>query len=238
MPPTRQGTASTARRERRRVIRLETVPAGRMRGVFVLLCAGLIGLIGRMAWLQIFEASTLEARARVVQTQRTKPLGSRRPIVDRNGRLVALDEERYRLWAHPRYFNFPGDDPTRIRDSTEVAERLSQVLSFSPGELIKLMGDSSSGIKLAEGIDPETATSVRSLGISGIDLEPTPIGYIRKALCLRMLWVSSIKRESHRPGSSRVVMLTFSVMNRLAAFVAERMERRCRTIWLQVFFWR
>lgn len=143
-----------------------------MRAVFVLLCAGLIGLIGRMAWLQIFEASTLEARARVVQTQRTKPLGSRRPIVDRNGRLVALDEERYRLWAHPRYFNFPGDDPTRIRDSTEVAERLSQVLSFSPGELIKLMGDSSSGIKLAEGIDPETATSVRSLGISGIDLEP------------------------------------------------------------------
>ncbi len=172
MPATRQGTSSTARRERRRVIRLETVPAGRMRGVFVLLCAGLIGLIGRMAWLQIFEASTLEARARVVQTQRTKPLGSRRPIVDRNGRLVALDEERYRLWAHPRYFNFPGDDPTRIRDSTEVAERLSQVLSFSPGELIKLMGDSSSGIKLAEGIDPETATSVRSLGISGIDLEP------------------------------------------------------------------
>ena len=174
MPANRQGSTSKARRERRRVIRLEPVPAGRMKVVFVLLCAGLFGLVGRMAWLQIFQASELEARARVVQTQRTKPLGSRRPIVDRNGRLVALDEERYRLWAHPRYFNFPGDEPTLIRDRKEVAARLSSVLALSTGELNKRMGDSSSGIKLAEGVDPETATTVRSLGISGIDLEPYP----------------------------------------------------------------
>ena len=174
MPANRQGSTSKARRERRRVIRLEPVPAGRMKVVFVLLCAGLFGLVGRMAWLQIVQASELEERARLVQTQRTKPLGSRRPIVDRNGRLVALDEERYRLWAHPRYFNFPGDNPTLIRDRKEVAARLSSVLALSSGELNKRMGDRSSGIKLAEGVDPETATTVRSLGISGLDLEPYP----------------------------------------------------------------
>ena len=174
MPANRQGSPSSARRARRSVIRLQPVPAGRMKVVFVLLCAGLLGLVGRMAWLQIFQASELEARARVVQTQRTQPLGSRRPIVDRNGRLVALDEERYRLWAHPRYFNFPGDAPTLIRDRAEVAERLSGVLAFSSDELIKRMGDGLSGIKLAEGVDPETAITVRSLGISGIDLEPYP----------------------------------------------------------------
>ena len=84
MPANRQGSTPKTRRERRRVIRLEPVPAGRMKVGFVLLCAGLVGLVGRMAWLQIFQASELEARARVVQTQRTKPLGSRRPIVDRN----------------------------------------------------------------------------------------------------------------------------------------------------------
>ena len=55
---------------------LEPVPAGRMRSVFALLCLGLVGLMGRMAWLQVFQASELEARARSVQTQRTKPLGT------------------------------------------------------------------------------------------------------------------------------------------------------------------
>lgn len=62
-----------------------------------------------MAWLQLVQAPDLEQRARQLQTQRTQPLGQRRPIVDRTGRLVAMDEKRFRLWAHPRYFNMPGD---------------------------------------------------------------------------------------------------------------------------------
>ncbi|MEB3158545.1 MAG: penicillin-binding protein 2, partial [Synechococcus sp.] len=89
---------SRRRRRGQRVVPLETVPASRMRWVFFLLCFCLIGLMGRMSWLQVFQASALEARARSVQTQRTDPLGTRRPIVDRAGRLVALDEERFRLW--------------------------------------------------------------------------------------------------------------------------------------------
>ena len=109
------------RRSRQRVIALETVPASRMRWVFALLCLGLVGLMGRMAWLQVFQASTLEARARSFQTQQTDPLGTRRPIVDRAGRLVALDEERFRLWAHPNNFRFPGDEPTLLRPPLDLS---------------------------------------------------------------------------------------------------------------------
>jgi len=139
--------------------------------VFGLLCVGLIGLMGRMAWLQFFQAEELEARARSVQTQRTQPLGIRRPIVDRTGRLIALDEERYRLWLHPRYFNLPGDDPTHIRPPADVADRLAPLLSMSPETILQKIGDRPSGIKLLEGLDPETAASVRAAGISGVDLE-------------------------------------------------------------------
>ena len=156
---------------RRRVVPLEPVPAGRMRLVFGLLCVGLIGLMGRMAWLQLFQAEELEARARSVQTQRTQPLGIRRPIVDRTGRLIALDEERYRLWLHPRYFNLPGDDPTHIRPPADVADRLAPLLSMSPETILQKIGNRPSGIKLLEGLDPETAASVRASGISGVDLE-------------------------------------------------------------------
>ena len=37
---------------------------------------------------------------------------STKEVIQNNGineRLVALDEELFRLWAHPRYFNFLGD---------------------------------------------------------------------------------------------------------------------------------
>ena len=156
---------------RRRVVPLEPVPVGRMRWVFALLCLGLFGLMGRMAWLQLFQAQALEARARSVQTQRTQPLGIRRPIVDRTGRSIALDEERYRLWLHPRYFNLPGDDPVLIRPPADVADRLAPLLSIPSTKILKQIGDRPSGIKLLEGLDPETAAAVRATGISGVDLE-------------------------------------------------------------------
>ena len=167
-------TIAPARRSRPRVVPLEKVPAQRLWWIFLILCTGLVGLIGRMAWLQLVQTSELEARARQLQTQRSQPLGQRRPIVDRNGRLVAMDEKRFRLWAHPRYFNFPGDDPNHVRPAGDVAERLSPVLGVPADHLLKQIGDRQSGIKLEEGIDPETASTISAFGISGLDLEPYP----------------------------------------------------------------
>ena len=51
--------------------------------------------------LQLVQTDALETRARQLQTQKSQPLGQRRPIVDRNGRLVALDEKRFRLGPIP-----------------------------------------------------------------------------------------------------------------------------------------
>lgn len=165
---------SSASGRRSRVVALTTVPAQRLWIIFMILSAGLAGLILRMAWLQMVQANALEDRARQLQTQRTQPLGQRRPIVDRTGRLVAIDEKRFRLWAHPRYFNLPGDDPNHVRPAGDVAAVLAEPLAMSQADLLTSMGDRPSGIKLAEEIDPETAESIRQLGVSGLDLEPYP----------------------------------------------------------------
>ena len=164
----------SASRSRSRVVALTKVPAQRLWIIFMILSAGLAGLILRMAWLQMVQANALEDRARQLQTQRTQPLGQRRPIVDRTGRLVAIDEKRFRLWAHPRYFNLPGDDPNHVRPAGDVAAVLAEPLAMSQADLLTSMGDRPSGIKLAEEIDPETAESIRQLGVSGLDLEPYP----------------------------------------------------------------
>ncbi|MFM1812551.1 MAG: hypothetical protein RLZZ336_1489 [Cyanobacteriota bacterium] len=158
----------------RRVVSLQPVPVGRLMAVYAILAAGLLGLGLRLAWLQIVERGTLQARARAIQTQSIAPIGKRRTIVDRNGRLVALDEQRFTLWAHPRYFNFPGDAPQQLRKPDEVAARLASVMARPKEQLLAVMAGRNSGIRLATDLDPETAQRVRQLGISGLDLEAYP----------------------------------------------------------------
>ncbi|AFY27280.1 peptidoglycan D,D-transpeptidase FtsI family protein [Cyanobium gracile] len=158
----------------RRVVEIQPIPTGRMLTVYVLLCAALVGLAGRLAWLQVVKSPELQARARAIQTHAVTPIGKRRTIVDRMGRLVALDEERFTLWAHPRYFNLPGDEPQQIRPPADVVRELSKVLAQPPADLLETIGSRRSGVKLATGLDPETANRVRELGISGLDLEAYP----------------------------------------------------------------
>jgi cell division protein FtsI (penicillin-binding protein 3) len=145
-----------------------------MVAVFTLLCLALGGLAGRLAWLQLVKGEELQARARAFQTHAVTPLGKRRTIVDRQGTLVALDEERFTLWAHPRYFNFLGDDPQRLRRPDEVALRLASVLARPRQELLSAMGRRRSGVRLATNLDSETAQRLRDLKISGLDLEAYP----------------------------------------------------------------
>lgn len=158
----------------RRVVEIQPIPTGRMLTVYVLLCAALVGLAGRLAWLQVVKSPELQARARAIQTHAVTPIGKRRTIVDRMGRLVALDEERFTLWAHPRYFNLPGDEPQQIRPPADVVRELSKVLAQPPADLLETIGSRRSGVKLATGLDPETANRVKELGISGLDLEAYP----------------------------------------------------------------
>ncbi|QVL51851.1 MAG: penicillin-binding protein 2 [Cyanobium sp. M30B3] len=171
--PLRTGLrAPTPRRSR--VVAIQPLPAHRLIAVYLLLCLGLAGLAVRLAWLQVIDTANLQSRARAIQTQSSAPLGKRRTIVDRTGRLVALDEQRFILWAHPRYFNFPGDDPQKVRKPDDVAARLSTVLAVPSDTLLQTMAGRPSGVKLRSDIDPETAARIRQLGISGLDLEAYP----------------------------------------------------------------
>ncbi|GCE64312.1 penicillin-binding protein 2 [cyanobiont of Ornithocercus magnificus] len=163
-----------AYKNRSKPIALQAVPIHRMKLVVAVLCSGLVGLVGRMSWLQLVQAPILESYARNLQSYKNKPLGTRRPIVDRNGQLVALDEIRFRIWAHPRYFHFLGDNPGITRKPLEVAGRLSTLLATPTSELVRRLGNYDSGVRLADGISPEIAIQLQRLNISGLDLEAYP----------------------------------------------------------------
>tara|TARA_B100000700_G_scaffold316444_1_gene406020 strand:- start:3513 stop:5300 length:1788 start_codon:yes stop_codon:yes gene_type:complete len=153
---------------------LSPLSSYRLKLVFFILCLGLGGLFLRVGWLQVFQSEQLKAKAREVQTEKNIPLGTRRSILDRNGKLIAIDEKRFKLWAHPRYFNFPGDSYEIVRKPVEVAKLLSIPLTTSVDEILKKFGNFSSGVKLAEGLTQEKAEEIKNLRISGIDLEAYP----------------------------------------------------------------
>ena len=159
---------------RHRVLHLNPVPTARLIAVVSLLLIGLGGLAIRLGWLQVREGQKLEAKARQVQTEKLDPLGRRRSIVDREGRLVAIDEERVTVWAHPRYFHFPGDDPDQRRSTREVAIRLAPLLGLDPDLLVARMGKQRSGVKLATNLEPSIGSRLKALRIDGIDFEHGP----------------------------------------------------------------
>jgi len=130
----------------------------------------ILSLFGRLVKLQFFNASDLQRKARLIQSSRTTSLKKRRSIVDRNNRLIAYDKPLYKLWAHPKYFNFPGDSKKRVRSIEEVAKKLSPILDLKDEKLLEKFNNKINGIKLLDKISQEKAEKIKNLQISGLDL--------------------------------------------------------------------
>ena len=148
--------------------------ASRMVMVFLALCLALGTVGANLFRRQILQGPTLQQRARERQSQRSRALAERRSIVDRNGELVAFDDRRLRIWAHPNNFRLMGDPPHQLRSRAEISALLAPLLPLTRRELERRMAGRVSGIRLVENLDAELARSIAQLGISGIDLEFYP----------------------------------------------------------------
>jgi cell division protein FtsI (penicillin-binding protein 3) len=127
-------------------------------------------LFGRLVKLQVLNAIDLQRKARLIQSSKITSFKKRRPIVDRNKRLIAYDKPLYKLWAHPKYFNFPGDSIERVRSIEEVVKKLSPILGLKDEILLEKFTNKISGIKLLDKISLEKAEKIKNLQISGLDL--------------------------------------------------------------------
>tara|TARA_Y100001970_G_scaffold294247_1_gene449111 strand:- start:6248 stop:7969 length:1722 start_codon:yes stop_codon:yes gene_type:complete len=157
--------------KRKKIIKLYKIHPFRLELVFLLLSTGLFILLGKIAWLQIIRGDELQLKARSFQVYKTTPLKLRRSIVDRNNRLLAFDESSYILWAHPRFFNFPGDLPGSKRRPEEVAKQISKILNIPLPILVEKLSIQETGIKLSDDLNLEQANKIRNLFISGLDIE-------------------------------------------------------------------
>ncbi len=125
----------------------------------VLIASGL-GLGIKLYNLQIVKGPKLTDQARNQQMVNLRPFMPRRPVVDRNSNLLAIDRPVYTLYAHPKLFDKSNED---------MAERLAPILAKDTAELVKTFQSKKSGIILAPALPEEIIDRVISLRLNGLE---------------------------------------------------------------------
>ena len=140
-------------------------PRFRLVTVWVLMILAMVGLIARMARLQLVLGDNLKAQA---QQQRQNlpqvPRTSRRPIIDRQGNVLAVDRVVYTIYAHPMLFN---------RSPEEMASMLGSVLGQPQASLLQRFQQQETGIQVAVDVSEELTKRIRDMRLDGLDLLPS-----------------------------------------------------------------
>ena len=157
-------------KKNKKIVNLVPLRSNRFKLTYLFCLFLIFGLFGRLVNLQVFKAADLQKKAKLMQFTKISSLNKRRSIVDRNNRLIAYDKPLYKLWAHPRYFNFPGDLTNRTRSIDEVVRKLSPILNVKDELLLSKFGNKMMGIELLDEITENQAKKIKNLHISGLDL--------------------------------------------------------------------
>jgi len=135
----------------------------RLWAVWAVLMLGGLGLAVNLVYLQVTRSPALQKQAQEQQTLKTKPFVPRRPIIDRNGNVLAIDRQVYTLYAHPKLFK---------HTKAEIAAKLAPMLPIkvragntAETELLQNFNLAESGIKLADWLPQEVADRVGRMQI-------------------------------------------------------------------------
>lgn len=137
------------------------LPRFRLLLVWGLLMAGAAGLLLNLYRLQVSQSPGLEEKARQQQMVYLRPFVPRRPIVDRNGNVLAVDRPVYTLYAHPKLFK---------RSKHDMAVLLAPMLERKPAELEKLFNQKSSGIRVSYALTEDVADQIARLQADGLEM--------------------------------------------------------------------
>jgi cell division protein FtsI (penicillin-binding protein 3) len=131
--------------------------------VWAVLMLGGLGLAVNLFYLQVTQASKLQKQAQQQQTLKTKPFVPRRPIIDRNGNVLAIDRQVYTLYAHPKLFK---------HTKAEIAAKLAPLLPIKASagntvetELLQKFNLAESGTIITDSLPQEVADRVAAMQI-------------------------------------------------------------------------
>ena len=129
--------------------------------VWAILVTGSVLLTLNLVRLQVVQSPDLLKQARSQQMTYLRPFIPRRPIVDHNGNMLAIDHPVYTLYAHPNAFKLP---------KPAVAEKLAPILGQSAADINRKLDSAESGIRLEYSLAENAAARIRDLQLDGLDL--------------------------------------------------------------------
>lgn len=121
-------------------------------------------LVGRLAYLQIFAASSYAQRAEEQRTRTVDLPATRGTIYDRNGRVLASTVPATTVYC----------DPQEVTDAHAEAEQIASVLGGDSAEYLDKLTREGSFVYIAKKIDTDVADSLEALGLDGIHLLDDP----------------------------------------------------------------
>jgi cell division protein FtsI (penicillin-binding protein 3) len=200
-------------------------PRGRRYVLLLLLLCGFGVVLFRLVALQVWQAAELSAKA-VRQHQKTVSLeGARGTIVDRHGKILAMNVEV------PSVFGIP----TTLDSPTKTARQLSPILQVRTDELERKLRQDKSFVWLARKLDPEQGRRLDRLSLDGIGVVMEGRRFYPKGpLLAHVLGFSGMdgeglegvehRYESYLHGEKRMMVLQRDALGR-TVFPKDLMER-------------
>jgi len=125
----------------------------------ILIVSGM-GLAANLYRLQIVQGRKLTEKARNQQMVNLRPFMPRRPVVDRDSNILAIDRPVYTLYAHPKLFD---------KSYAEVADQIAPILGKDASDLVKIFQSKKSGILLVSGLSESIGDRLISLRLNGFE---------------------------------------------------------------------
>jgi stage V sporulation protein D (sporulation-specific penicillin-binding protein) len=145
-----------------------------------------VGLIGRMAFLQIAHGNWLAEQGFRYRMRRTPIQADRGDILDRYGQPLLKNQVCESIYAQPPL----------LRDKKGTAQALSSILGMKADELERSMSRNSYFEWLRRKVKPEIANRVRALNIVGIGFAPEKCRYYPEGeLAVHALGIANLDHQ-------------------------------------------
>jgi cell division protein FtsI/penicillin-binding protein 2 len=144
--------------------------------VLVVLGLLMLGMIGRVAYLQTYgRERTIRSAER--QQHQIEVLPSRRgSIFDRNGMLMSGTVQNQDLFVDPKFLaDYYTADDKNPEDYQRAVEKLAKVIDKPVADLANLLSEKSESryLKVAEKLDETTVLAIKQLNLPGIGFTPS-----------------------------------------------------------------
>lgn len=129
--------------------------------VFLAAAVMILGLLGRLVYLMIFDAEYYQEKAKALHEREREIKAARGEIVDRNGVVLATNRTVCTISVIH----------SQIKEPERVIEVLSKELGISSGEIRKKAEKISSREKIKTNVDKETGDRIREYDLDGVKID-------------------------------------------------------------------